>query len=128
MNFEIGGAIMNIENIAVTTSIRERGRFIATYGAGRWRKVKGDARTNKMQTTRTAFALCLDDHGYPASLEAREIYPTLPTTDAEAGCLRVVDESGEDYLYPSRLFLALELPEEAERVLTVAPGVNASAR
>ena len=72
-----------------------------------------------MPINRTAFALCLDSRDYPASLEARKIYETLPTTPAEAGYLRVVDESGEDYLYPSRLFLVLALPEEAERVLTM---------
>ena len=71
-----------------------------------------------MQENRTAFALCLDNIDYPVSLEARKIYETCPITPDEDGYLRVIDESGDDYLYSSRLFLLLELPVEAERTLT----------
>lgn len=73
-----------------------------------------------MQETTGRFALCLDNTGYPASLDVRKVYPLLPTTDKEKGYLRVIDESGEDYLYPSRLFLVLELPVEAEKAFAVS--------
>ena len=43
MDFEVVGAITNVENIAVDAAIRERDRLVAAYGGGRWRKVKGDA-------------------------------------------------------------------------------------
>ncbi|MBI4573442.1 MAG: hypothetical protein HY713_09200, partial [candidate division NC10 bacterium] len=48
---------------------------------------------------RTRFALCIDNTGYPASLERHKIYRVLSDRQAEAGGdLRVIDESGEDYL------------------------------
>ncbi len=75
---------------------------------------------NNEQITPTAFALCLDNGGYPASLETRKIYQTLPITPTETGYLRVIDESGDDYLYPTRLFLMIALPVEAERIFTGA--------
>lgn len=70
----------------------------------------------------TRFALCLRNEGYAASLEVRKIYPVLPATPAEQerSLIRVVDESGEDYLYPAGCFLVLELPAEARDVLLQA--------
>ena len=57
------------------------------------------------------FAVCIDD-GYPASLELHKIYRVLPDEGAISdGDLRVIDESGEDYLYPSERFVLLELPQ-----------------
>ena len=57
------------------------------------------------------FAVCLKNAGYPASLELHKIYRVLPDKDAaEEGDLRVVDESGEDYLYPAEWFSAIDLP------------------
>jgi hypothetical protein len=64
------------------------------------------------------FAVCVDNSGHTASLELRKIYPALPDTDAARdGDLRVVDESGEDYLYPASRFLMIALPKAIERVL-----------
>jgi hypothetical protein len=60
------------------------------------------------------FALCVKDGGFPASLEVRKIYRVLPDSDARIhGLVRVVDESGEDYLYPEDLFVPIELPATA---------------
>ena len=62
--------------------------------------------------------LCVRNSGYEASLERRKLYPMIPDADATAnGQVRVIDESGEDYLFPSRLFVALELPELVRRAL-----------
>jgi hypothetical protein len=60
--------------------------------------------------------------GYTASLEARKIYATVPDARALAqGLLRVVDESGEDYLYPSDRFEAIELPRRLAKAFLSSP-------
>jgi hypothetical protein len=57
------------------------------------------------------FLLCVKNEGYPASLELRKVYRALPDPVAGSrGFVRVVDESGEDYLYPAEWFVAVELP------------------
>ncbi len=58
--------------------------------------------------------LCIRNDGYDASLEVRKIYQTIldPATEQQ-GLLRVIDESGEDYLYPHDFFVAITLPQEA---------------
>ena len=64
------------------------------------------------------FAVCVNNEGYPASLELHKIYQVLPDKGAEAdGDLRVVDESGEDYLYPAGRFVLVNLPQAVERSL-----------
>jgi hypothetical protein len=56
--------------------------------------------------------------GYRASLERRKLYQTIPDADAAAnGQIRVIDESGEDYIFPKRLFVALDLPAAVRRAL-----------
>ncbi len=68
---------------------------------------------------KTRFAICINNSGYPASLELRKVYRVLPDEEAERdGDLRIVDETGEDYLYPASYFLLIEVAEEAERILT----------
>ncbi len=67
------------------------------------------------------YAVCLRNAGYVASLELRKLYPVLEDPGAEANALiRVVDESGADYLYPARLFQRLTLPVEIQRALRLA--------
>lgn len=67
------------------------------------------------------FVLCIDNKGYQASLILRKIYEVIPDEQAERDDLiRVVDESGEDYLYHVKHFVFIELPEEVERVLVTA--------
>ena len=73
----------------------------------------------KSRTTR--FAVCVDNRGYPASLELHKIYRVLPDDGAEAeGDLRVVDESGEDYLYSANRFVEIEPPQTVRRSLLQA--------
>ena len=61
------------------------------------------------------FAICVKNRGNEASLERSKIYVTLPDADAESeGLLRVIDEDGEDYLYPADWFVAVELPKAAQ--------------
>jgi hypothetical protein len=60
------------------------------------------------------FVLCIDNEEYPASLELRKVYECVLDSQAESlGQLRVVDESGEDYLYPQEMFIPLEIPAQA---------------
>ncbi len=71
----------------------------------------------RTQNGESKFVVCIDNEGYPVSLELRKIYRTL--TDERAakhGLIRVVDESGEDYLYPARFFVAIKLPQAAKQV------------
>jgi hypothetical protein len=73
--------------------------------------------TSKRQTP-TLFAVCVNNSEYPASLELHKIYRVLPDEDAAVdGDLRVVDESGEDYLYPADYFVIVELPQEVRESL-----------
>jgi len=64
------------------------------------------------------FVVCVRNDAYPASLERRKIYRMLPDPDAQRhGQVRVVDESGDDYLYPASLFLPIELPPAVRRAV-----------
>lgn len=72
----------------------------------------------KRKSSSPKFAICLDNSGYPASLELHKIYCVVPDADtAVDGDLRVIDESGEDYLYPASYFLVVELPRDTKRIL-----------
>jgi hypothetical protein len=67
------------------------------------------------------FLLCVKNEEFPASLEVRKVYRSLPDPAATSlGFVRVVDESGEDYLYPSEYFVAVELPQAAANVFADA--------
>jgi|HubBroStandDraft_6_1064221.scaffolds.fasta_scaffold1241704_1 hypothetical protein len=67
------------------------------------------------------LVVCIDDDGYPAALERRKIYVALPDVAAEKhGLIRVVDESGEDYLYSRTLFRSLVLPQAVRRAVLAA--------
>jgi hypothetical protein len=64
------------------------------------------------------FVVCVDNSGYRASLELHKIYRVLRDTEAaEDGDLRIVDESGEDYLYEASRFLSVDLPAKTVRAL-----------
>jgi hypothetical protein len=67
------------------------------------------------------FVVCVDNEGYPASLEKRKIYLALRDTSAEKhGLIRVVDESGDDYLYPKTFFRSIALPLALKRAVLAA--------
>ncbi len=67
------------------------------------------------------YRLCVANRGFRASLMVRRVYRALPDPSAEArGLVRVVDESGEDYLYPEGLFVAIEPPRGASRAFRAA--------
>jgi hypothetical protein len=65
--------------------------------------------------TEPGFAVCLNNEGYAASLERRKIYRVLPDLEAEKdGNLRIIDESGEDYLFPKDWFAMIAVPGAVE--------------
>jgi hypothetical protein len=71
-----------------------------------------------MPVKRRSWVVCIRNEGYEASLERRKIYEVLPDADAEAhNHLRVIDESGADYLFPARYFATIELPAAVRRAL-----------
>jgi hypothetical protein len=78
-------------------------------------------RYGKLRCTGTRppkFVVCIENKDYPAALELRKIYRVVP--DASAALhhqIRIIDESGEDYLYPQRYFLPIEVPQALEQEL-----------
>lgn len=65
--------------------------------------------------TETKFVVCIENKTYPASLEFGKIYRVVPDEKARTHkMIRVIDESGEDYLYSEKTFVAIELPQLAE--------------
>ena len=61
------------------------------------------------------FVVCIENAGYPVALELHKIYRALVDADAASdGDIRIVDESGEDYLYPARWFAALDPPRRVK--------------
>jgi hypothetical protein len=70
---------------------------------------------------RSRYVLCVKNRGYAASLERRKIYRRLNDLRASRhGLIRVVDESGQDYLYPSSYFVSIAVPKPARRALSHA--------
>jgi len=75
----------------------------------------------KELTPEPQYVVCIKNEGYRASLIVRRIYRLIPDEGArKRGLLRVVDESGEDYLFPEKLFAAIELPKTVGRKLLLA--------
>lgn len=66
----------------------------------------------------TAYVVCVKNQDYPASLEVGKIYRTLPDDAAKHSLIRVIDESGEDYLYSGTFFLPIELTAEIQEALS----------
>jgi hypothetical protein len=69
-------------------------------------------------TVNQHYVVCVRNDDYTASLELRKLYPLLEDAfAADHGMVRVIDESGEDYLYPSEFFVRVELPASIEKTL-----------
>jgi hypothetical protein len=149
MRFEILGEISGVETFATGSGIREIARLRRIYGRGRWRKRKGIARVRlsdgsthmaewrpasgarnsrsstcfetMTKTQAKQLVVCVDNDGYAVSLEKRKIYVALRDAAAEKhNMLRIVDESGEDYLYPKALFRSIALPQAVRRAVLAA--------
>ena len=67
------------------------------------------------------FVVCINNEGYPSSLEVGKLYQIVPDHEAAShGYLRVIDESGEDYGYSNDRFFPIEVPNALEKTLLVA--------
>ena len=67
------------------------------------------------------FGLCLNNEGYPVSLEVGKVYRVIRDTKAaNHGYIRVIDESGEDYAYTTNRFHLIQLPIAVEKALLAA--------
>ncbi len=74
----------------------------------------------KQRKLKSEFVICIKNDDYPASLELRKIYTVVPDTNsAKHNYIRIIDESGEDYLYPADYFIPIELPKAVEKVFSV---------
>lgn len=71
-----------------------------------------------MANSRRRLVLCLRNNGYEVSLERRKIYSTIPDPEAaKHRQIRVIDESGDDYVYPASYFTPIELPQAIRRAV-----------
>jgi hypothetical protein len=76
-----------------------------------------------MATQSKRLFICMNNSGYEASLERLKLYVALPDPEGERqGQLRIIDESGEDYIYPASRFIAADLPQSTRlAILAAAP-------
>ena len=68
---------------------------------------------------RSGYVLCVRNEKYPASLERRKLYRRIPDSRSEQhGLIRIIDESGEDYLYPADFFTSIPILKRVRRILS----------
>jgi hypothetical protein len=123
MDFEFVGEVTDIETIAAGHEIRDGSGMVESgslnctgmkrmASARKKPSARGTStRSQRPAVRRRRFVVCVRNDGYEASLERNKIYPVLPDNDAERdGDLRVIDESGEDYLFAADRFVPIEVP------------------
>ena len=72
----------------------------------------------KREETGSMIAICVDNTDYEMSLERRKVYPVLPDEDAaQHNYVRVIDETGEDYLFPTSRFILLPVTRDVEEAV-----------
>ena len=72
----------------------------------------------KKRDSALKFVVCIKNDNNPASLELLKIYRKMPDPNAQKdGDIRVIDESGEDYLYPAEYFIPIEVPADLEKAI-----------
>lgn len=82
------------------------------------KRSKSNGSSPKKDPAGSQYVICVKNEDYPASLELRKIYSLIPDkTASKSGLLRVVDESGEDYLYPAEYFVAIRLPRTVRKAV-----------
>ena len=98
-----------------------RQSYIGTRHMASAKKSSKSNSSSHKRNKNDAFVLCVRNDGYAASLERRKLYAALPDESAaKHDLVRIVDESGEDYLYPADYFLALHLPANVKLALSKA--------
>jgi hypothetical protein len=103
------------------------GSFVWPRSIGTRRVARGSTNSRSsviltdMATRSRQLVLCLRNRGYEVSLERRKLYQVIPDREAaKHGQLRVIDESGEDYLYPASFFAVVKLPPTIRRRVLAA--------
>ena len=92
-----------------------------TVSARKSSNVSGTSTRSRQRVAQRQFAVCVNNAGYEASLERNKIYVIVPDADAERdGDIRVVDESGEDYLFAADRFVAIDVPAAVQASLMKA--------
>ena len=124
MKFEVISSIKGPEQIARGTGVKIRKYLRKAYGPGRWRKLKHKPH---MSRTNISFALCIDNTEYEASLIPAKVYRVVPDQQAaKDDLIRIVDESGEDYLYHKSLFALIDLPPLVGKQIMALEGSRSS--
>jgi hypothetical protein len=78
-----------------------------------------------MKRNEVQFVVCVKNKSYAASLELRKLYQVIADEMApKLRQIRVIDESGEDYLYPAEYFVPVQLPQSAEKAVRRAAGIR----
>jgi hypothetical protein len=92
-----------------------------TASARKSSSARGTSTRSRKPANRRQFVVCVDNNGYETSLERNKIYVVLPDKDAGSdGDLRIVDESGEDYLFSADRFVAIDVPAAVKASLLKA--------
>lgn len=73
------------------------------------------------ENTKPRFAICINNADYSDDLKIRTVYQVLPDESAiKSNYIRVIDETGEDYLYPATYFVFVKVPADAAKILMLA--------
>ncbi len=87
--------------------------------------VSSKSSSARPKSRRWTWVLCVENTGYPASLETGKAYRVLPALKGQpTGTMRVIDEDGEDYLYDAERFIPINLPPRLRQRLTKAMAVD----
>ena len=82
------------------------------------KNTKSSAFSTEAKPSEARFVLCVRNEDYTASLELRKVYQVLADQQAaKHRQMRIIDESGEDYLYPQEYFVPIKLPQAAEKAV-----------
>lgn len=85
---------------------------------GSGRSKSSGSSTGSIMSSSPRFLICISNEGYAASLDTRKVYQEIPDPDAAfQDLVRVIDESGEDYLYPRSMFLPVELSSDVRAAI-----------
>jgi hypothetical protein len=125
VKFEVIGDIEQVETIAAGPSVKVRAFLRKVYGRGRlvrspWHRETGRKDQNLpgqiMKRQTTTFALCLKNTGNEASLILGKVYRVVPDARAAKDDLvRIIDESGEDYLFHKKQFALVDFPQAVRK-------------
>jgi hypothetical protein len=102
-------------------SLKSTGMKLTVLVKWEWKSSVIWIKAMEAESSQPRFAVCINNTTYPDDLKVRTIYQVLPDESAaRSNYIRVVDETGEDYLYPAELFVIIDVPAEAQKAFTQA--------